>query len=547
MIENFLNKTLNSSKYKFWVIFIVMALFVISLILIPLKTVQVKMLPNKDTNTFTIYIDTDTNSNIDYTKQISQCVIDNIKNDKNILNLELFLSEGAPLDYAGLAKGSMFKRSQNEAELVVNLIKNKDISSFNLIHQLRRVVQKNCKGANIKFVEQPAGPPVLASIVLEVYSDDIDGNRVVSEKIAKIVGKTPKIVDVDILQDDIYDTYQIVPNISKILRSGLDISQVNNILYVAFKGMKVSIKNDKDFSEQIPIFVILDKSKNLSGNSPEALENKLSSLKLMNRMGVMIPLSEMVQIKKIQSSPMVMMKDLNYINVIIAETDLESQVYPLLDIRKQIIKEFENNNFKVDKVGLLNLKLTDKLTSSSYELKFDGEMKVSLDTFRDLGLAFIAALILIFFLIVAYYGSYMISAIVLFGSFLSIFGIIFGHILVDFLMPDTFYLTATSLIGFIALMGINARNSLLLIDFVNLLLKDGCLVHHALAKSCQTRAKPIFLTVITVVLASIPLVFDPVFGGLGVAMIFGSMTSMVISLLFVPILLSKTKYFKEEK
>ena len=180
-------------------------------------------------------------------------------------------------------------------------------------------------------------------------------------------------------------------------------------------------------------------------------------------------------------------------------------------------------------------------------------MKVTIDTFIDLGAAFIAALILIFLLMVIYYKSYTLSGIILLGSFLSIIGVIVGHFIWDFFTIDTFFLTATSLIGFIALIGISSRNSLLLIDFTKSLMRDkGMHKAEAIAYSTATRAKPIFLTAVAIMLASLLLANDAVFGGLGVALIFGTIAAVIASLIVVPVLLNMSDleahfHFHEKK
>ena len=169
-------------------------------------------------------------------------------------------------------------------------------------------------------------------------------------------------------------------------------------------------------------------------------------------------------------------------------------------------------------------------------------MKVTLDTFRDLGAAFIAALILIFLLLVVYYKSFAISGIILGGSFLSIIGVIVGHFVADLVTRETFFLTATSLIGFIALMGISSRNSLLLIDFAKSLMEEkGIEKKRAIAIASATRAKPILLTAIAIILGSALLASDPVFGGLGVALISGTVAAVIVSLIFIPVLMDNSK------
>jgi multidrug efflux pump subunit AcrB len=265
----------------------------------------------------------------------------------------------------------------------------------------------------------------------------------------------------------------------------------------------------------------------------------------MNQRGMMVPLSEVVTLRKVKSNPMIMHKDLSRMVNVIAETDMVSQVYPLLEARDVMIKDF-SKEYDIEKAGfttyMFDLYLTDKKTKEKFLLRWDGEMKVTLDTFRDLGGAFISALVLIFLLLVIYYKSFAISGIILLGSFLSLIGVIVGHWAANLFTSETFFLTATSLIGFIALMGISSRNSLLLIDFAKSLMEcHGMEKKEAIATAVATRAKPIALTAVAIILGSALLASDPVFGGLGVALISGTVAAVFVSLIFVPVLMHNAK------
>lgn len=188
------------------------------------------------------------------------------------------------------------------------------------------------------------------------------------------------------------------------------------------------------------------------------------------------------------------------------------------------------------------MSLKIKKTGEVFKLIWDGELKVTIDTFIDLGGAFIIALVLIFFLMVVYYKSFTISGGIVLASFISIIGVIFAHIIMDLITTDTFYLTATSLIGFIGLIGINSRNSTLIIDFTKQLVEEkNFTINEAIASATATRSKPIILTVLTMVFASSLLATDAVFGGLGVALIGGTLISYVVSMFFVPVIIKKIK------
>jgi len=552
-LENFVYDTLQHPKKKLKVILITALAFFGSLLMFPSKMVLAKMLPGKSDNTFSVYVDTPTGSSMEQTKKVTSCVVDRLIQEKEVLNVSLFLGHGIPLDYAGLVKGASMKMSEDVAEISVNLTDkhHRDEPSFLMTQRLRPELNKLCaplvKGSKIKMIEQPAGPPTLASIVVEVHGDDTEKTREISVRVANVLSQTKGLVDVDMMLDDIYSKYELIPDKEKIARSGLAISQVNQILYLAFEGMVIASKNSANDADQIGIFLVLsDETKELLGNNKDALQSKLSSLNLMNQRGMMVPLSEVVTIKEAKSLPMIMHKNLKRMVNVIAETDMVSQVYPLLAARDELKKAFAHD-FEVKPVSgittyMFDLELFDKKTGEKYLLRWDGEMKVTLDTFRDLGGAFIAALILIFLLLVVYYKSFALSGIILLGSFLSLIGVIVGHWVANFFTDETFFLTATSLIGFIALMGISSRNSLLLIDFAKSLIDEHCMEKkRAIAVAAATRAKPIMLTAVAIILGSALLASDPVFGGLGVALISGTVAAVFVSLLFIPILMDNTK------
>jgi len=550
--EKFVHSILDSKTKKTLVITLTALAFFGTIMMLPAELVLARMLPGKSDNTFSVYVDTPTGSSIEQTREVSECVIDILEKEKEVMNLD-FLGQGIPLDYAGLVKGAGMKRTENVAEISVNLTDKheREEPSFLMVQRLRPIIKQRCEviipKTTIKLIEQPAGPPTLASIVVEVHGDDMNEVRKISVKTADILKQTKDLVDVDIMADDIFSKYELIPDKEKIARSGLSVEQVNNIIYLAFEGMVIAHKNSKNAPDQIPIFLVLDqKTKRLNDNRADTLQSKLSSLNLMNMRGMMVPLSEVVTIRKVPSNPMIMHKDLSRMINVIAETDMVSQLYPLLDARNKMIEVF-SKDYNVSKepgmsTYMFDLHLTNLKTGKKYLLRWDGEMKVSLDTFRDLGGAFIAALILIFLLLVIYYKSFALSGIILLGSFLSLIGVILGHWVANFFTSETFFLTATSLIGFIALMGISSRNSLLLIDFAKSLMEArGIPKRNAIAIAAATRAKPIMLTAVAIILGSALLASDPVFGGLGVALISGTVAAVFVSLLFVPILMDNTK------
>ena len=417
---------------------------------------------------------------------------------------------------------------------------NRDITSYNLVSNLRQDIQSSCSlyDANIKFIELPAGPPVLASIVAEVYGgDSFQSRKEFALKVASILKNQATLVDIDILADKDFIMYELELDSSKAIMSNVDLAQIKNILYLAFEGMKVAVINQANAQNQIPIFLRLDDSRLLKDSTQNDLKAKLQSLKIINAQGNTVSIAEFVSIKEIIKEPTITSKNLNLMINVIAETSKDSQIYPLLDARNEMISSFDSN-YEIIKADMLNLSFIDKNTKERFDVVFDGELKVTIDTFIDLGGAFIIALVLIFFLMVMYYKSFAISGGIVLSSFVSIVGVIFAHIIMDLITFDTFYLTATSLIGFIGLIGINSRNSTLIIDFSKQLVEEKNLsINEAIAKATATRSKPIILTVLTMVFASVLIANDAVFGGLGVALIGGTLISYIVSMFFVPVII----------
>ena len=542
-LEKFILDILNSKRKINLIYLITLILFILSILTFPTKIVKAKMLPNKDSDSFSIYVDLKDGSSKYETKEVVDCIVKNLQDEENITNISAFISQGQPIDFAGLVKQSALKNSENQAELMINIkrFKDREITSYNLISNLRSKIQDSCQNeyeATIKFIELPAGPPVLASLVAEIYGgDSFSSRRDFAIKVANIFKNQDTLVDIDILASKDFFTYTLEINSNKAIMSQVDLEHLKATLYLAFEGMSLGVINDKNAQSQIPIFLRLDDSRNLSNNSKDALNLKLNSLKIMNNMGKMISTSELVSIKQTIKEPTITSKNLNPIINVIAETSNDSQIYPLLSSREDMIKSF-SNDYEIIKTNMLNLSFIDKRTNERFDLVFDGELKVTIDTFIDLGTAFIIALILIFLLMVVYYKNFALSGAIVLSSFISIIGVIFAHIIMDIFTKDTFYLTATSLIGFIALIGINSRNSTLIIDFSKQLVQEkGLGVNEAIAKAAATRSKPIILTVLVLVFASSLIANDAVFGGLGVALIGGTLISYIVSMFFVPVVI----------
>ena len=317
------------------------------------------MLPSKDSDTFSIYVDLKDGSSINQTKEVSACIASNLQKNDNITNISVFLKEGQPLDFAALVKQSALKDKESQAEIIVNIKKHEDrnISSYNLVSNIRVEIQKNCSmyDANIKFIELPAGPPVLASIVSEIYGgNSFESRRDFALKIAKIFKNQNTLVDVDILADHDFMMYELELDSNKALISNMDLEQIKNTLFLAFEGMKVSVINKNDAQNQIPIFLRLDDSRLLKNSTKEDLKAKLQTLKVMNNQGIKASISDFVTIKESFKEPTITSKNLTPMINVIAETSKDSQIYPLLNARDEMINSL-SSEFEVTKTNMLNL------------------------------------------------------------------------------------------------------------------------------------------------------------------------------------------------
>lgn len=540
-LEKFIYNIIQSPSKSFLVYAITFILFALCIATFPTQIIKAKMLPSKDSDTFSVYVDLKEGSSIKQTKEVTSCISKKLISKDLVTNISVFVAEGQPLDFAALVKQSALKDKQSQAEIIVNIkkAKNREISSYNFISSIRDDLKLCSKyDANIKLIELPAGPPVLASIVAEIYGgNSFESRRDFARKVAKVLKNQKTLVDVDIMADEDFYEFKITLDNNKIIKSGISIEQVKNILFIAYEGLTLSVVNEKDSQSQVPIFLRLDEQRVFKSNQKEDILDKLSTLKLINKNGFTVALSELIDIKKTIKEPSLTSKNLTPMINVIAETNKDSQIYPLLDAREEFLETFKNN-YEISKSNMLNLEFKDKKTAEVFKLIWDGELKVTIDTFIDLGGAFIIALVLIFFLMVIYYKSFAISGGIVLASFISIVGVIFAHVIMDLFTEDTFYLTATSLIGFIGLIGINSRNSTLIIDFSKQLVEEkGLSINEAIAQATATRSKPIILTVLTMVFASSLLASDAVFGGLGVALIGGTLISYIVSMFFVPVII----------
>ncbi|MDD3462429.1 MAG: efflux RND transporter permease subunit [Sulfurospirillaceae bacterium] len=531
--ESILKPMLHFRSKRYLFFGVVLALFVLSLSLPIVQAVKFKMLPGANKNTFNITVDLPQNSSLDATEKVLECIGGHLSKEAEVSDYELFAGLGGVVDFNGLLRGSSIKKGDNVGEVRVNLkdFQKRKESSAQLVSRLRPLVQSCSLGnnANIKLVEDPPGPPVKATVVAEIYGGDVMGR----EKIARLLENKFKsidgVVDVDTSSEDMSIEYEIVPDLSKMALSGVDVSQVVSALKIAFDGVVISKMHDNKAKEQINIFMQLEPSKK------GTLQNLEQIFVVSPKDSKQIALSELVMMRPKNASPSRISKDIKELVEVTAEMDGRGSLYALLDLFDDL-KSNHIEGFKVlhDGNPRLNLTLVDVQNSQKYDLVWGGEWELTFDVFRDLGGAFGVALVLIYLLLIAYYGSFSLPGIVASAVPLTFIGVLFGHALFDIFTPT--YFSATSMIGFIALAGIVVRNSLLLVDFMKSRCEEGASIEEAVIEGGATRFRPILLTALAIILASFVIVADPVWQGLAISLIFGVAVSTAMTLFVVPLL-----------
>ncbi|NPA10830.1 MAG: efflux RND transporter permease subunit [Epsilonproteobacteria bacterium] len=515
------------------------------------KIVLFKMLPAANKNTFNITIDLPKGSSIEATGEVSECIAKILKKEPEIHDFEQFIGISGVVDFNGLLRGSSMKQGENYGEIRVNLFPKEEgrvESSIDMVSRLRPVIQKSCSlhNANIKLVEDPPGPPVIATLLMQVYGGDSEGRLKLANYIENIYRHTERVVDIDIMRDRQIIKYKIVPDREKAALLGISVDQIAKILGLGLKGAVVSTAHIPSEKEQVSIFVRFEKN---ARDSIEALDKiKLMSMTTHR----LVPLKEVVKVIPAKNDGMITSKDLRPMVMVTGEMDKRGSLYALLDVFYEL-KDKGIPGYKIiyDGNPRLNLKAVDLKTGKSYDLIWGGEWELTFDVFRDLGSAFGVAVVLIYLLMVAYYKNFRVPRIVLAAVPLTFIGVLPGHALMNWITLLLFnsktYFTATSMIGFIALAGIVVRNSLLLIDFTNDLIKEGRSINEAVIEAAATRFRPIILTALAIILASLVIVLDPVWQGLAVALIFGVLASTLLSVVVVPVLYWRYLISKHEE
>ena len=487
------------------------------------KSVAVKMLPFDNKNEFQVVIDMPEGTTLERTGVVAQEISQYLSTRPEVVNYQNYIGTSAPITFNGLVRHYDLRGGSNMADIQVNLIGKGERSaqSHDIAKLLRPDIQKIASkyNANVKLVEVPPGPPVLSTIVAEVYGPDYNEQMKIANSIQNILKNTDDVVDIDWMVEADQTEYQFEINKEKAMLYGVAPQQIAYTMNMALSNRAISNLYDEDAAHQVGLVLALDEKE-------KSTIADISQLKVTSKHGNMVPIADLVDIKETTSAKSIYRKNQKRVVYVMADMagELESPAYAILGMEEKLKDIALPPGYEINEMYLGQPDYED-----DYTVKWDGEWQITLEVFRDLGIAFLGAIILIYILIVGWFQNFKAPIVMMVAIPLSLIGIILGH----WLMGAFF--TATSFIGMIALAGIMVRNSVLLIDFINLRIAEGIPIKQAAIEAGAVRTTPILLTAGTVVIGAFVILFDPIFQGLAISLMGGTIVSTVLTLLVVPL------------
>ncbi|MFD1615496.1 efflux RND transporter permease subunit [Gelatiniphilus marinus] len=523
-IYNKLERPLLENKAKRWMFLGgTFAVLMGTMLLFLTNSVAVKMLPFDNKNEFQVVIDMPEGTTLERTGVVAKEIAQYLATRPEVVSYQNYVGTSAPITFNGLVRHYDLRGGSNMADIQVNLIDKSERSaqSHDVAKLLRPDIQKIAKkfGANVKLVEVPPGPPVLSTIVAEVYGPDYEEQIRIADNIQDILKNTDDVVDIDWMVEDDQIEYQFEINKEKAMLYGVAPQQIAYTMNMALSNRAITNLYDENAVNQVGLVLALDEKE-------KSTITDISQLNVKSKQGNMIPIADLVDISQTTAAKSIYRKNQKRVVYVMADMagELESPAYAILGMEDKLKQIPLPEGYELNEMYLGQPDYED-----NYTVKWDGEWQITLEVFRDLGIAFLGALILIYILIVGWFQNFKAPIVMMVAVPLSLIGIILGH----WIMGAFF--TATSFIGMIALAGIMVRNSVLLIDFINLRTADGVPLKQAAIEAGAVRTTPILLTAGTVVIGAFVILFDPIFQGLAISLMGGTIVSTVLTLLVVPL------------
>jgi multidrug efflux pump subunit AcrB len=523
----------SSSKRRILLAVTVVLLFG-SVLMFFTKSVVVKMLPFDNKNEFQVVIDMPEGTTLERTTAVTKEIAQYLSTKPEVVNYQNYIGTSAPITFNGLVRHYDMRGGSNMADIQVNLLhkEDRDLQSHDIAKEMRPEIQKIAKkyGANVKIIEVPPGPPVLSTLVAEIYGPNYEDQIKVANQVKTILENTSDIVDIDWMVEDNQTEYKLEVDKEKAMLNGIAPQQVVGNLTYLLKEYPVSNLYDENSNDNVGIVLSLD-------DKDKTSLQDIQNLKIKGTQGNMIPVSDLVKVVRDTLQKTIYRKDQKRVVYVTADMAgaLESPVYAILGMNEKLAKMNVPKGYKVNE-----LYMEQPTDESDFTVKWDGEWQITLEVFRDLGVAFLVVIVIIYMLIVGWFQNFKTPMVMMLAIPLSLIGIVFGHWLLSA------YFTATSFIGMIALAGVMVRNSVLLIDFIEIRLNEGVPLKQAIIEAGAVRTTPILLTTGAVVIGASIILFDPIFQGLAISLVFGAVVSTVLTLLVVPIIYYITERKKWE-
>lgn len=516
------------ARWKRWTFIVgIVVVMLGSLMLFYTKAVPVKMLPFDNKNEFQVVIDMPEGTPLEKTQAVANEIALYIAKQPLVKNYQEYIGTSAPISFNGLVRHYDLRGGDNAADIQVNIVDKEDRKqqSHDIAKAMRAPIQAiGLKyNANVKLVEVPPGPPVLSTVVAEVYGPDYDKQMEITRQVKQQLSKTADVVDVDWMVEDNQPEYHIEADKEKAMRYGIAASQITATVNAALSGMPAAYIYQPASYHQTSIQL------QLKDADKTAIDDILDT-KITGMQGNAVPLRDLVTVTTQVRQKSIYRKNQKEVVYVLADMagKLESPFYAISKVSDSL------KNIQIPAGYSLSEEYTKQPEfEDNYTIKWDGEWQITFEVFRDLGIAFAAVIIIIYILIVGWFQNFKVPFVMLAAIPLSLIGIVLGHWMMGA------YFTATSMIGFIALAGVMVRNSILLIDFINIRIKEGIPLKQAIIEAGAVRTTPILLTAGAVALGAVIILFDPIFQGLAISLMGGTVTSTFLTLLVVPLLYYK--------
>lgn len=528
---HFLGRILDSQRLQRNLLRGALALFLISLIWPLFGLVHFQMLPKADRDQFYAYVDLPVEIHTETTRQTALAIADVIETDGAVTNIQLYVAEAPIIDFNGMFKGAQNRTGSHQATLRINLTPadERARSSTDIATDIRALLANELveTAPYIRLMEEPPGPPVRATLVAKVSAYTATTQQTASVRLASVIAKLDGVVDTDITIDEPVGRRTYYIDHESVAAHAVSIDAVLatiSLLDAAVIATEFLGTNNGEFT---PVILALNTNKHDTASA-------IASLSVPTTGGTLVPLQSLLSTETTLRPSAGYLEESTSVTYITGEVEGRSIVYVMIELMRQLIGN-SNPNYTVTNWNLFGMELEDTMTQDIINVSWGGEWEMTLENFRDLGMAMGAALLLVYTVLVAQYNRFSTPAYILVTVPLGLVGILFGFLALDNLFG--IYLTATALIGFIALIGIVVNNAIIFLEYVEQATTAGNSFRDALLAAGSARLRPIVLTSLTTVLGSITIAGDPVWSGLAWAIVFGLSLSTILTLVIYPTLL----------